>query len=142
MAVEIDPKMYLPQIANMIGIGPIPKPKWMPKFWHRRLKRQQMEKAMSKWEPWQPEISKETVRMLIAQELRDFAEQIIGYSHVDPEKSAITRSTRRVGGTQWLQHFKYNPPKRKKVSERQHRRVLRRAVRETEKKLEAMGITT
>lgn len=142
MTVETDPKVILPQMANMLGIGPIPKPKWMPKFWHRHLKRQQTEKAISGWVPCPPmhcEPTKKQVSMMIAQELRDWAECFIGYAHIDPEKSAIPRTKHKA---RFVQHFKYDPPRIKKLSKRGERRLLRKTMRETQKKLEAMGITT
>jgi len=78
------------------------------------------------------------VRMQIAQELRDFAEMIVGHSHIDPEKSIIRRSNRRVNGDVWMRHFKYTPPKVKKLNERS---IARKAIRETNKKLAEMDIT-
>ncbi|MHA2279823.1 MAG: hypothetical protein ACXAC5_02960 [Promethearchaeota archaeon] len=136
---ETDPKVILPQMANLLGLGPIPKPRWMPKWWYKRKKRRQMEQAVSQWKPVHINVPKEVVAMQIAMELRDFAEMVLGYSHVDPEKSAIARNPRRVGKTRWLQHFKYEPPKRKKVSERKQRRVVRRAMREVHTTLQQMG---
>lgn len=29
---ETNPEVILPQMANILGIGPISKPKWMPRF--------------------------------------------------------------------------------------------------------------
>jgi hypothetical protein len=78
---------------------------------------------------------------MIAQEFRDFAEMILGYSHVDPEKSAIPRSKRRVNCDKWLRYFEYKPPKpQKPITERQRRKMVRQAMRETDKKLKEMGI--
>lgn len=136
-----DPKVILPQMVNLLGIGPIPKPRWMPKFWHQRLKQKQREQALMRFKPVHYKLPDEVIRMQIAQELRDYAERIIGYSDIDPEKSAIVRNKNRVNGTRWLQHFKYEPPKRKKMSKRQMRKLVRKTIRETDKKLQSMNIT-
>lgn len=138
MTTETDPNVILPQMANMLGIGPIPKPKWMPKFWHRHLKRRQMERAVSQWKPVHYEPTKEQEELMIAEELRDWAEMLIGYAHIDPEKSAIPRTGHKA---RFIQHLKYDPPKVKRLTERGKRRLLRKTMRKTEKTLETMGVT-
>jgi len=133
-------KMVIPHMAKMMGIDLSPKPKWMPRWIWERKKRRQREDALMQWKPVIHEPSEEQVRIMIAQEFRDFAERILGYSHIDPEKSAIPRNARRVNCDRWLKHFNYEPPKQKPLSPRQHKKVLRKAMRETDKKLAAMGI--
>lgn len=135
-----DPKVILPQMINLLGIGPMPKPKWRPKFWHRHLERKRREQTLMNFKPFRYKPSADVIRMQIAQELRDFAERIIGYSDIDPEKSAIVRDKNRVSGIKWLQYFKFEPPKPIKISKRQHRGLVRKAIREADKKLQDMNI--
>ena len=138
-----DPKVIVPQVCNILGIGPIPQPKWMPNFWYRRLKQKQREKALSQWVPVEPPVpTEEMMKVQIAQELRDWAERILGYSHVDPEKSSIPRSKFRVNSEKWyVQYLKYDPPPAPKpLSKRARRRMLRKVIRDTDKKLAAVGL--
>lgn len=142
---DMDVMPTIMPVMETLGLGPIPQPRWMPNFWHKRLRRKQMEQAVSRWEyvpPCVPEPTEEEIKIQIAQELRDWAERIIGYSHVDPEKSSIPRSKRRVNGRDsYIRHLKFiEPPKPRKLSPRAQRKLLRKTVRETDKKLEAMGI--
>ncbi|KKL12800.1 hypothetical protein LCGC14_2532150 [marine sediment metagenome] len=138
--METDSTIVVPDLANLLGEGSIPQPWWMPDFWHQWLKQRQRETALSRWKAVHFEPPKEVVRMQIAQELRDLAEGIIGYSDVDPEKSSIVRNKHRVNNSRWLQYCKYDPPKPKKLTKRGERRLIRRVVCESDKKLEAMGI--
>lgn len=103
--VSVEAKAWLPHIAKTLGIQPIPRPRWMPKFWHRRKKRRQREETLAQWVPCRPEISERQVRIMIAQEFRDFAEMILGYSDIDPEKSSIPRSTRNVLTDRWIRYI-------------------------------------
>lgn len=40
---------------------------------------------------WKPQIDEHAVRMEVAERLRDQAEMVLGYCHIDPTRSAITR---------------------------------------------------
>ena len=131
-------KMVLPQMASLLGLATSPKPKWMPNWIWKLKKRREREDAVMKWKPVHYKPTKEQVAMMVAEELRDWAEMIIGFSHIDPEKSAITR--KRKGKTRWLQNLKYDPPKTKRISPRREKKVLRQALRETHKTLAAMGM--
>lgn len=97
-----------------------------------------MEKAVLRFKPVHYEPTEEQVDLMIAQELRDWAEMLIGHAHVDPEKSSIPRTGHKA---RFIQHFKYDPPKVKNLTERGKRRLLRQTMRKTGKTLEAMGIT-
>ena len=140
---KIGPMPTAKTMLDLFGIGPIPKPKWMPNLWHRRLKQKQQLHALSQWKLCPPpELTDEQMRMQIAQELRDWAERLIGYSHVDPEKSSIPRNKFRVNSTDlYVKYLKYDPPPTSKpLSKRGHRRMLRKVIRDTDKKLAAMDI--
>lgn len=139
---NVDVKMYIPHLAGLLGIEMNPKPRWMPKWVWALKKRRKREDAIMQWEPVHYEPTDAEVKMRIAQELRDFAERILGYSDINPEKSAITRTKRRVNGDTYMRYFKYNPPKPKVISERRKKRVLRSAIRKSDKGLEAMGFKT
>lgn len=46
----------------------------------------------SKITDWKPVISEDKVRMEAAEKLRDAAEMVLGYCHIDPTRSAIRRN--------------------------------------------------
>lgn len=134
-------KMVVIEMASLLGIDSSPKPKWMPNWVWKLKQRRQRENAIMKFKPVYYEPTDEQVAVMIAQELRDLAERVLGYSHIDPEKSSIPRSSRRVNGDKWMRDFKYEPPKLKKLSPRREKRVLRKALRKADKMLEGMEIT-
>ena len=75
--------------------------------------------------------------MRIAVEIRDWAELMIGYCHIDPEKSSIRRGGPKFGF--FKRHeivLKKEFAKEGKMSDKQMRQ---KAVRDTEKKLAKMG---
>lgn len=151
--MDDDTKVLMPVLGTlMFGRKPIPRPRWMPKFWHNRLKRKQEEDSLMQWKPCpSPEPTGEQLNMLMAQELRDWAERLMGYSHIDPEKSSIPRNKFRVNGNKWLVgHLKASlktdilklkkaKPK-KEMTERQRRKIVRQSIRETDKKMKEMDI--
>lgn len=142
--MDDETKVLMPVLGTlMFGRKPIPRPRWMPKFWHNRLKRKQEEDSLMQWKlSPSPEPTEEQFKMLVAQELRDWAERIMGYSHIDPEKSSIPRNKFSVNGDKWfVRHLKYDTPKpRKELTERQRRKMVRKSIRETDKKMKEMGI--
>lgn len=127
----------LKPVMETLGLGPIPQPRWMPDWLHRLKKRRQRERALSQWTPVHYEPTQEQVNLMIAQELRDWAEMLVGYAHVDQEKSSIPRTGHKA---RFVQHFKYDPPESKKLSRRGHRRLLRKTIRKMDEKLKEMGI--
>lgn len=127
-------QMVIPHMESLLGIDLLPKPKWMPNWIWKLKERRQRENAIMQFKPVHYKPTKEQVAIMIAQELRDFAERILGYSHIDPEKSSIPRSNRRVNGDRWMGNFKYEPPKQKKLSPRYERRILRKALRKALRK--------
>ncbi len=81
---EVDSQI-VPQMVGVMGLKSPPNRKWWKPEWVRRRQKENQDiKVVAQWTPIIHEPTETEINQALAQDLRDWAEMLVGYCNIDP----------------------------------------------------------